>query len=103
VPCNREDFRQKSYEYHALESDNARKKFFNEHGIRWTEFARLSYFDIVRCSVIDPMHNLLQGVVKNQWFSRWIKDSALRPATDKRCRELSAIHDFMDSVSHPFA
>jgi hypothetical protein len=67
---------------------------------RWTEFARLTYFDIIQCSVIDPMHNLLQGAVKNQWFSRWIKTSALRPATDRRRCELSKIHDFMDSVSH---
>jgi hypothetical protein len=99
TPRNGEDFRSKAYTYHSLNSEDARKKFLEEHGIRWTEFARLSYFDVVRCSVIDPMHNLLQGVVKNQWFTRWIKNAALRPATDRRQRELSAIHAFMDSVS----
>jgi hypothetical protein len=99
TPRNGEEFRQKSYEYRSLDGEDARKRFFDAHGVRWTEFARLNYFDVVRCSVIDPMHNLLQGVVKNQWFSRWIKKSSLRPATDRRRRELSAIHDFMDSVS----
>jgi hypothetical protein len=100
APRNGKDFRRKAQEYRSLDSDDARKRYFDEHGVRWTEFARLTYFDIVRCSVIDPMHNLLQGVVKNQWFSRWIKTSALRPATDRRRRELSKIHDFMDSVSY---
>jgi hypothetical protein len=99
APRNGEVFRQRSYKYHSLDCDDARKRFFNKHGVCWTEFARLIYFDIVRCSVIDPMHNLLQGVVKNQWFSHWIKNATLRPATDRRRRELSAIHDFMDSVS----
>jgi hypothetical protein len=35
--------------------------FFAEHGAQWTEFARISYFDLVRYTVIDPMHNLLLG------------------------------------------
>jgi hypothetical protein len=103
APCNGKDFHQKSYAYHALNSKDAHKKFFDEHSIRWTEFARLSYFNVVRCSVIDPMHNLLKGIVKNQWFSRWIKDLVLCPATDKHQHELSAIHDFMDSVSHSYS
>jgi hypothetical protein len=101
-PRNGEDFRAKAYRWKELASDNDHKKFFDENGMRWTEFARLTYFDIIRCSVIDPMHNLLQGVVKNQWFSRWIKTGSLRPATERRCRELSSIHDFMDSVCQCF-
>ena len=34
---------------------------FNEHGIRYTELARLRYFDIVKMSIIDPMHCILLG------------------------------------------
>jgi hypothetical protein len=97
-PRDGEDFRSKAYRWQELTSDNDRKRYFEDNGVRWTEFARLTYFDIVRCSVIDPMHNLLQGVVKNQWFSRWIKTGSLRPATERRRRELSSIHEFMDSV-----
>ena len=33
------------------------------HGTRWTELASLTYFDIVRQSIIDPMHNLLLGAL----------------------------------------
>jgi hypothetical protein len=99
-PRDGEDFRAKAFRWQELTSDDDRKRFFEENGVRWTEFARLTYFNIVRCSVIDPMHNLLQGVVKNQWFSRWIKSGSLRPSTERRRRELSSIHNFMDSVCH---
>jgi hypothetical protein len=99
-PRDGEDFRSKAYRWKELTSDDERKAFFDKYGVRWTEFARLTYFDIVRCSVIDPMHNLLQGIAKNQWYSRWIKTNTLRPATERRQRELSSIHDFMDSVSY---
>jgi hypothetical protein len=99
TPRNSKDFCRKLYVYNLLDSEDAHKRFLDEHGVCWTEFAQLSYFDVVRCSVIDPMHNLLQGVVKNQWFSRWIKNSALRPATDRRPCKLSAIHAFIDLVS----
>lgn len=94
-----EDFRRKCHLWRDLKTDQERTKFFEEHGVRWTEFARLPYFDIIRCTIIDPMHNILQGIVKNQWYSCWIKRSTLRSATTTRRRELDAIHDFMDTVS----
>jgi len=38
-----------------------REAFFKMHGVRWFEFARLDYFDPIRMTIIDPMHNLLIG------------------------------------------
>lgn len=49
-----------AFEYSRME-DGARKDYFKVHGVRFTEFARLPYLDIVRASVIDPMHNMLLG------------------------------------------
>jgi hypothetical protein len=49
------------YKYANLKSEAARTKFAKEHAARWSEFARLPYFDLVRMIVIDPMHNLLLG------------------------------------------
>ncbi|KAI0309474.1 hypothetical protein OF83DRAFT_1158491, partial [Amylostereum chailletii] len=85
-----------------LDSKAARKKYFDEHGVRWTEFARLRYFDPVRMTVVDPMHNLLLGVVKNQWYSCWILGGSLRAttATDTK-RELAMVHEFLDSLEVP--
>jgi hypothetical protein len=48
-------------QYKELENDEDRENFFSKHGVRWTELARLKYFDIVRYTVVDPMHNLLLG------------------------------------------
>jgi hypothetical protein len=49
------------YQYAALPNPEAKADFFKKNGVRWTEFARLIYFDIVKWTVVDPMHNLLLG------------------------------------------
>ena len=54
------EHRQKCYEWKELPPDE-QVEFFATYGVRWTELARLPYFDIVRQSIIDPMHNLLLG------------------------------------------
>lgn len=35
------------------------------HGVRYSVLLQLPYFDIVRCHIIDPMHNLLLGTAKH--------------------------------------
>ncbi|KAJ7615963.1 hypothetical protein FB45DRAFT_935019 [Roridomyces roridus] len=89
------EHRRLAYMYKNLATVEEKELFFSEHGVRWTEFARLYYFDLVRCTVIDPMHNLLLGVAKNQWFSRWIETGALR------ARELNIIHEFLETGRLP--
>ncbi|KIJ13114.1 hypothetical protein PAXINDRAFT_181417 [Paxillus involutus ATCC 200175] len=92
-----EDHRKCCYEEKDL-PEAQRATFFKEHGARWTELARLPYFDLVRQTIIDPMHNLLLGIVKTQWYSQWIQTPALRASTDKRARELDVIHRFLASL-----
>ncbi|KAI0026650.1 hypothetical protein K488DRAFT_65515, partial [Vararia minispora EC-137] len=73
-----------------------------QHGVRWTEFVRLHYFDPIRMTIIDPMHCMLLGLGKNQWFSRWIQTGALRSDTEAGTqRELHDFHAFMDTVEIP--
>ncbi|KAJ6575942.1 hypothetical protein DFH09DRAFT_835249, partial [Mycena vulgaris] len=81
--------------------EEEKAEFFAIHGVRWTEFARLTYFDLVRYTIIDPMHNLLLGVAKTQWYTRWIKTNALRGDTAKYEHELHFIHDFLESFESP--
>ncbi|KIJ08421.1 hypothetical protein PAXINDRAFT_18445 [Paxillus involutus ATCC 200175] len=95
-----EDHRKRCYEEKDL-PEAQRAMFFKEHGARWTELARLLYFDLVRQTIIDPMHNLLLGIVKTQWYSQWIQTPALRASTDKRARELDVIHRFLASFETP--
>jgi hypothetical protein len=44
--------------YNTLSTDKEKEEFFAKHGARWTEFARLHYFDLVRYTIV---HNLLLG------------------------------------------
>ncbi|KAJ6459895.1 hypothetical protein C8R45DRAFT_826624, partial [Mycena sanguinolenta] len=78
-----------------------RQAFFSTKGVRWTEFARLKYFDLVRYTVVDPMHNLLLGVAKTQWYTQWIKTGALRADTANYHRELNVIHEFLENFEAP--
>lgn len=50
-----------AYEYARLKTPTEREAYFKKHGVRWYAFARLTYFDAVRMTIIDPMHNLLLG------------------------------------------
>ncbi|TDL15548.1 hypothetical protein BD410DRAFT_732539 [Rickenella mellea] len=96
-----EEHRRQSYEWLALETKSERGDYFKENGVRWTELARLPYLDLVRCTVIDPMHNLLLGIVKTQWYSQWIKENALRRATTTQGRELDVVHQFLETFESP--
>lgn len=53
--------RKRCFEWKALTTEEDRARYFSEYGVRWTEFARLEYFDLVRYTIVDPMHNLLLG------------------------------------------
>ncbi len=48
--------------YANLETKSEREEFVRLNACRWSEFARLPYFDLVRMVVIDPMHNLILGL-----------------------------------------
>ena len=55
-----------------------RCKFESLHGLRYSELFRLPYFDPVSMHLIDPMHNLMKGIVKHE-FKTWIE-------VGKRCQ-----------------
>ena len=60
----------KALEARQAKSNAARDKVQSELGIRYSELLRLPYLDIIRCHLIDPMHNLYLGTAKNV-FSLW--------------------------------
>lgn len=51
-------------QYLQLETSASQKQHELEHGNRYTELLRLPYFDVVRHSCVDGMHNLLLGSAK---------------------------------------
>ncbi|TBU44114.1 hypothetical protein BD309DRAFT_815173, partial [Dichomitus squalens] len=88
--------------WRSLEDKKDRDDYFKQHGSHWSELMRLPYYDCVAMTVVDPMHNLLLGVVKHQWYSRWIKGGTLRADTKGGTkRELSVLHRFLDTFEAP--
>ena len=46
-----------------LKLDDARRsRFYRQSGVRYFELLRLLYFNPVRMTIIDPMHNILLGI-----------------------------------------
>lgn len=64
-----------------------RERLEREHGTRWSQLHRLSYFDAVRFTVIDPMHNLYLGTCQKMSM---LWRNTVDPATD----------DFMLTKNH---
>jgi len=46
----------------------------SKYGTRFTELMRLPYFDCVRFTVVDPMHNLFMGSAKHIMQNVWLKE-----------------------------
>jgi len=55
--------------FEAAEDEETRDELFKQSGIRWSELLRLPYFDIVQCVVVDAMHNLFLGLIKEHFTS----------------------------------
>ena len=89
--------------------------FVKQYATRWSELARLPYFDICRMIVIDPMHNLLlgecllvlakdvimtlsAGLVKTHFYHIWVQLKVLR-----KTKELRRFHDILSKVRHSTA
>ncbi|RXW14412.1 hypothetical protein EST38_g11447 [Candolleomyces aberdarensis] len=82
--------------YANLTTNAARDDFVKQNAVRWSEFARLPYFDLVRCIVIDPMHNLLLGLVKTHFYHIWVQSKILR-----KTKELNALHKILVEFTMP--
>ena len=54
--------------HHQAEDAKDAQSCFDEAGIRWSELLRLPYFDPLKFVVVDLMHNLFLGLIK-QHFS----------------------------------
>ncbi|KAG0693068.1 hypothetical protein DFH29DRAFT_881751 [Suillus ampliporus] len=76
--------------YRHLVTSAARKNFVKENATRYTQLARLPYFDLVEQIVIDPMHNLFLGLVKTHFYNIWVQNKILRPN-----HELTKFHEMI--------
>ena len=53
--------------FEAAKDEETRAELFKRSGMRWSELLRLPYFDIVQCVVVDAMHNLFLGLIKEHF------------------------------------
>ncbi|KAG2191165.1 hypothetical protein INT47_006510 [Mucor saturninus] len=76
------------------ESDVERAELEKNNGTRYSELHRLHYFDPVRCTIVDPMHNLFLGTAKRM-ISIW-RDLGYFPSTT-----LARMQHLADSILVP--
>ena len=63
-----EEWREAAAEYKTCRNKDEEDTKFDNTGVRWSELLRLPYFDIARCVVVDPMHNLFLGLIKEHFI-----------------------------------
>ena len=54
-------------QYRNAQNEKTCTKTFDGTGMRWSELLRLPYFDISKCVVVDSMHNLFLGLLKEHF------------------------------------
>lgn len=93
-PRTKEQNRQRALEWSRLTTEQARKEHERRYGTRMTMLHELKYFDPIRCTTIDPMHNLFSGTA-SRMTHHWIKQGLI----DKR--KLEAMEIELRSMSIP--
>ncbi|CAG8570595.1 12994_t:CDS:10 [Ambispora leptoticha] len=73
-PLTNAEHRRIALQYKISDS-TARKKIFQQYGIRWTCLLELPYIDIPRFTTIDPMHNIFLGTSKRIMQRAWMNDN----------------------------
>lgn len=85
---------EKAMEAKDADSNAERTKIERDMGVRYSELLRLPYLNIVRCHLIDSMHNLFLGIAKNV-ISLWKGKNIITDAT------FSLIEQVVHSISVP--
>ncbi|KZV60007.1 hypothetical protein PENSPDRAFT_558091, partial [Peniophora sp. CONT] len=96
APRSHEEHVRLMQEYARCSTQSGRDEFVKKYATRWSELARLPYFDICRMIVIDPMHNLLLGLVKTHFYHIWVQLKVLR-----KTKELRRFHDILSKLQIP--
>ena len=86
--------REKALQAKNAQSNAARTNIERDVGVRYSELLRLPYLDVVRCHLIDPMHNLFLGTAKTV-LTLWKTHNVITEAA------FSSIQEVVDSISVP--
>lgn len=72
-PRQNEEHRRQAAEINNQTSQEDADKLTSLYGTRYTELHRLPYFDCVRFTIVDPMHNLFLGTAKRM-LETWLEE-----------------------------
>ena len=96
-PCplrNILDHRRQVSDVQSQTTQEERSRAESNFGVRYSELLRLPYFDCIRFTVIDPMHNLFLGTAKHM-METWLSKSVLSTS------DLEKIQEKVDAVNVP--
>lgn len=65
------EHRRRAAEWRDASTIIQREALFDKYGIRWSELLRLPYWDPIKYTVVDSMHNLYLGLFKNHCRDIW--------------------------------
>lgn len=82
-----------------LSTVTERQEVESKHGTRYTELMHLPYFDCVRFTIVDPMHNLFLGSAKHIMQNIWLSSPNFLPNDG----QLKKIQDKVDNVRFPLS
>lgn len=66
-----------------------------KYGARYSELMQLEYFDCIRFTIIDPMHNLYLGTAKHPMKNVWLPNKILKQ------NDLKSIQELIDNMKVP--
>ena len=83
------------HEIRQCKTKTARNTLESKYGCRYSKFLDLCYFDPIRMTIIDPMHNLYLGSAKLVLKRIWIEQGLLSS------KSLDVVQDRIDSILSP--
>lgn len=89
-----DECRESADQFRNATNPKERQAIFDRSGLRWSELLRLPYFDPVRFIVVDAMHNLFLGLVKEHLEG--ILGVCLEKEDDERVLEIKLSNAWKD-------
>ena len=97
MPRTNIEHRCEAQEILAEDTYQGRENKQTKYGTRYTELMKLEYFDCIRFTIIDPMHNLhvFLGTAKHLMKNVWLPNKILKQ------NDLKSIQELLDSMKVP--
>ena len=66
VPRLNDTVRSQAVEFLGATNATEAKKIQKKNGVRWSQLLKLTYFDIVTMTMVDPMHTVFLGMIRHE-------------------------------------